>query len=83
MKHKLKKHIGKKHNDIQKPELLRDEKIDKSLDMSIVSEERSIISLSPYDSIVEINQEESPRALGTYDCFRRVWILPVQTSCQI
>ena len=52
MKHKWKKHIGNKNKDIQKPERLHDEKLDECLDISIVSEERSNMYLSPDESIV-------------------------------
>ena len=55
LKRNLMKHIRNIHKDIQKPEYLRDEQADTSLNMSVVSEERSNISLSPNDSIVKID----------------------------
>ena len=55
LKRNLMKHIRNIHKDIQKPEHLRDEQADTSLNMSVVSEERSNISLSPNDSIVKID----------------------------
>ena len=56
-KRNLKKHIGHKHKDLQKPEELRCEEVATSLNMSTVSEERSNKSLNPNDSIVEIDNK--------------------------
>ena len=54
MKRNLKKHIEHKHKEIQKPEELRDEEVDTSLNMSAVSEERYNISLILNDSFEKI-----------------------------
>ena len=51
----LKKHIEHKHKKIQKPEELRDEEVDTSLNMSAVSEERCHVSLILNDSVVKKN----------------------------
>ena len=52
-KQKLKKHIRNKHTNLQKPEELCDVKLDKSLNMSVASEERCNTSLSVTDSLVK------------------------------
>ena len=50
---KLRKHIRKKHANPQKPEELRDGELDKSLNLSVASEERCNSSLSVTDSLVK------------------------------
>ena len=57
LKHNLMKHNRNMHKYVQKPEQLRDEPTDTSLNVSVVSEDRSNISLSPNDSIVEIDKK--------------------------
>ena len=52
-KRKLKKHIRNKHTSLQKPEELRDVELDKSLNISLASEERCNTSLSVTDSLVK------------------------------
>ena len=56
-KQKLRKHMRKKHIEIQKPEVLRIAEADKSLNLSVSNEERSNTSLPVNDSIVKADKE--------------------------
>ena len=49
--------MRKKHIEIQKPEKLRGAETDKSLNLSVTSEERSNTSLPVNDSIVKADKE--------------------------
>ena len=57
LKRNLMKHMRNKHNSIQKPEELRGEAVDISLNMSTVSEERSNVSFPDYDAIVQLDKK--------------------------
>ena len=80
---KFKKHKKTKYPNLQKPEELCDIELDKSLNLSVASEERCNTSLSVTHSLVKLDKVSDQELYDLFCSFRRVWILKIQTPCII